>query len=1327
MGKRVRGPSSTFEGPHTGRAVPPGLRHPAFGEAREGRSPLNLRREEQVLRFGLGLFSALAFLEGERWPLEPAARQWAVTDMGLPVLAGGEAPEAEGAPGRAHAALLYRLLTGRVPPPEGPWPSVPRRHAAFALWNRWFSTVSGDADRSPACRSLLLDLWALADETDHAPSLPAGWGLGVCWEPGVRVRPGLQSLAAPAGFPFDALRDWASTSRSGMRQVPLGDGAPYPFASLEPLAAAALGDAAAGREWMREHVAGGGEGLAEGLARLLSTAGGWVLWPSRALGRESLACLREACSALEVPVVLLDHREGLRAGRVEAIRLLWLPLVTEEWYLENVRALAGKEPDALLSLLQGLPDSHPRCGSPVLPPLPGERAAPVAGAQRGGDPAELARRARSRELWAWSGGLGDDGGGDGAARFWSGAALLLAGQPHLALSRWEGLDEPSLRGELALWRARACDRLQDYAGAGGYLRAAGRAALGAPGRAAALLLEGQLAWVRGDRAAGEATFAAAVAEDPSPDVRVQSLCHRAMAALHGAEPERAGRLLSEAREAMPADALPLTRFLLCHREAVALRKGGRFAEAGRGFLAAREEAAAHGMRDLEAWCDCEVGNTLRRDHRFEEALAHYGRAREGAAGLGLRKLEETARFDLAVCRVEAGDLTPAWREFEASIAREGARRTPLFCAVDHYWLAVVHHQTGDIPSALEVCERGLEALGPVRDPEVRLPLLTLRGELLLATGQHRKLTALLQELGRCLGPGTDPDDALAAAALRCAAAAKGVGAFVARDAQDALALMPLASPYFQAHWRLLSARSDGDLATAWEAARSARSAHLASRALWALAERGALPRLSPEESGWVASFLTRNRIRGPERALLPLLDAGRSGAEPRTEAPPSDLDFLHRALEGDEASMEEVLQRAGADAACRVQPGRPPLWWGRCTADQRRRLAEAAGLKGQAPSPGGTLLGCPGAGGLWCGFFRVGSRPYTTAQSGAARLWTLLWSERAAEGEETAPPPAHPAIERLLLTRSPAMGPVLGSLQRAASYHFPVLITGEPGVGKEVCARALHAASSRAARAMVTANCANLTPTLAVSLLFGHRRGAFTGADRDHPGLAEAARGGTLFLDEVGELPSEVQPHLLRYLQDGTYLPLGETRVRESDARIVAATNRDLAAAVARGLFREDLYHRLNVIPVEIPPLRQRPEDIPMLFGHFLHLAAGEEGVPVPGVAPEVVTRLAAYPWPGNVRELQNVARALLVASHGGSAIKESHLPPRLVTASDRRPTTLAARLLEEERRAVAEALRDEGGNVSAAARNLGVSRQSLHQKVRRLGLAGVVRRDGSA
>jgi DNA-binding NtrC family response regulator len=232
-----------------------------------------------------------------------------------------------------------------------------------------------------------------------------------------------------------------------------------------------------------------------------------------------------------------------------------------------------------------------------------------------------------------------------------------------------------------------------------------------------------------------------------------------------------------------------------------------------------------------------------------------------------------------------------------------------------------------------------------------------------------------------------------------------------------------------------------------------------------------------------------------------------------------------------------------------------------------------------------------------------------------------------------------------VITRSPVMQPLLRALDKAAASAIPVLVEGESGTGKELIARAIHGAGARRAQPFVAVNCGAMPENLVESILFGHEKGAFTGATEKHAGKFVEADGGTLFLDEVGELPQAAQVKLLRALQEGEIEPVGGRKAVKVDVRIVSATNRDLIADVKAGRFREDLFYRLHVFPVSVPPLRQRPEDIPVLARHFLARIAAEEGKRVRGISAEAQALLAVFRWPGNVRQLENaIFRAVVLA-----------------------------------------------------------------------------------
>jgi len=304
-----------------------------------------------------------------------------------------------------------------------------------------------------------------------------------------------------------------------------------------------------------------------------------------------------------------------------------------------------------------------------------------------------------------------------------------------------------------------------------------------------------------------------------------------------------------------------------------------------------------------------------------------------------------------------------------------------------------------------------------------------------------------------------------------------------------------------------------------------------------------------------------------------------------------------------------------------------------------------------------------------------------------------------------------------VVAASPAMQAVLALARRAAASPVPVLITGETGTGKEVIARELHRHSPRAGGPFVAVNCGAITGTLIERELFGHVRGAFTGAERDSDGLFVAAHGGTLFLDEIAELPLELQPNLLRAVQEGEIRRVGDVRSRKVDVRLLAATSRDLRQEVAAGRFREDLFYRLNVVEIHLPPLRERLADIPPLVEHFARGFAHRAGRPAPVFEPELLRRLQARSWPGNAREVQNFVEKLLLF-HDGGRVTQADLPAA-TGADDLETEGLSLKLAIErlERDHIRRALQVTGGNRTRAAELLEISLRSLHYKLKEYGL----------
>jgi formate hydrogenlyase transcriptional activator len=304
-----------------------------------------------------------------------------------------------------------------------------------------------------------------------------------------------------------------------------------------------------------------------------------------------------------------------------------------------------------------------------------------------------------------------------------------------------------------------------------------------------------------------------------------------------------------------------------------------------------------------------------------------------------------------------------------------------------------------------------------------------------------------------------------------------------------------------------------------------------------------------------------------------------------------------------------------------------------------------------------------------------------------------------------------------VIGNSPALELVLEQVERVASTDSTVLIQGETGTGKELIARAIHNISARCGRSFVKLNCAAIPLDLLESELFGHERGAFTGAIAQKVGRFEMADKGTLFLDEVGDIPLALQPKLLRVLQEQEFERLGSTRTHQVDVRLVAATNRDLAKMVKRGEFRIDLYYRLNVFPVTLPPLRERREDIPDLVAHFVDIYSRRMDKQIDEIPAETLSALSSYPWPGNIRELQNIIERAVILSNDG--VLPNPLPKAEAQDAIMPPTTTTLR--DTERTLILSTLESVGwviGGPKGAAAKLGLKRTTLIHKMQKLGIS---------
>jgi two-component system response regulator HydG len=308
-----------------------------------------------------------------------------------------------------------------------------------------------------------------------------------------------------------------------------------------------------------------------------------------------------------------------------------------------------------------------------------------------------------------------------------------------------------------------------------------------------------------------------------------------------------------------------------------------------------------------------------------------------------------------------------------------------------------------------------------------------------------------------------------------------------------------------------------------------------------------------------------------------------------------------------------------------------------------------------------------------------------------------------------------------IIGTSAAIRAVIATLRQVAPSNIPVLITGESGTGKELVARAIHNHSRRAAKRFVPVNCAAISESILEDELFGHVKGAFTGAEREREGRFEYANGGTLFLDEIGDMPAMMQAKLLRVLESGEMVRVGSNEPRHVDVRLISATNRNLEDLVKQGRFREDLYFRIKVAQIHLPALRERREDIPLLVRHFVERFTQDLGKPAPQLAEDVQMALMRYDWPGNIRQLMNVIQSMVVITEG-DRLEMRHLPPELLgaaasTAATSGDSTAGLSLDQIEKQAIRQALRINAGNREAAAKMLGIGERTLYRKLKEYGL----------
>jgi len=902
-----------------------------------------------------------------------------------------------------------------------------------------------------------------------------------------------------------------------------------------------------------------------------------------------------------------------------------------------------------------------------------------------------------------------------------------------------------------------------------------------PARLSALWrLHGRIAFARGEQSRAIALQGRALKQaDAAHDSLAIGLAHYELGLCYKQVGDAAivREHITEAASALHAAGDRRHLALVHSLSGIMLAQTGRYDEATSALGQAERGAQAIQADDILATVCGNQANVAMMRHRYDQALALAERAVTLHESLGSGHGLAVSIATLGQICVRVGDLERAERNLKRALEVRSPVQYHETTGAVYDSLAQIHLMRGSYEQAGEYLRNAAEAYGGYGTQTSRWyewSLKVLGVKLAMRRGEPEDARALADAI---IGSGAaPPSDMLQAELLACEALVAGdrVPEAQQRLGQCESRLDPRTMPGAWGEYLrlrgIIHACSSRPTEAYHDIAQSASvfdllgeryQAALSHLALGRMAGRAGARSVAERYLGQAAAVF---RELGAVRDLQETQQAADSISTPGTGeyvGSPADADdaIVRRLV--DAAVLPELLARETAQALLEATSSDAAVLYTQgpggdvrvlssagCETDTARALARSA-ARGAAYGNGLLItesLGRDFEEPRWC----LVASPRALGHPAQRRLRMIAAVARQGfelcGAREHPPQASDPATERPLepllpgfLCASSAMYRVVEQIQRLQGSDLTVLITGESGTGKDLVARAIHVGSPRSAAMFLPYNCTTTSRDLADSQLFGHRRGAFTGAVTDQQGLVRSAAGGTLFLDEIGDLPLDIQPKLLRFLEQGEIMPVGETRPQRVDVRVLAATNADLEQRVAEGKFREDLYYRLSVIRLLVPPLRDRREEIPHLSAFFLREACERLGKPDVHLATAALDLFANYWWPGNIRQLRNEIQRAVAMSLPGSTIEPDHLSPDLsaapATASSPggrsaaatsparrrtgRPVRLAEAVEEVERDVITEALTRAGGNISETARVLGLTRRGLYMKLKRLGLEG--------
>jgi hydrogenase-4 transcriptional activator len=887
-------------------------------------------------------------------------------------------------------------------------------------------------------------------------------------------------------------------------------------------------------------------------------------------------------------------------------------------------------------------------------------------------------------------------------------------------------------------------------------------------------LHGRIAYARGDQSRAIALHTRALKQaSTAHDSRSIGLAHYELALCYTKVGETSiiREHVTEAAAALHAAGDRRHLAMVHSLSGTMLAQGSRYDEAAAALRLAEQQATALSANDVLASICINQANLALLQHRHDQALALAERAVALVEDLGPLAVTAVAMGTLGQICVRLGDLARADTMLHRALDARSSVRFHETTGAVYDTLAQMSLMRGDYEPASEYLQRAGDAYGAYGRQTSKWYEWSVRvisARLAIRRGTPDVALEIADEIVRT--PDAPPAEALQGEliAIEALLSAGRIDEAEARMARVEATIDPRSTPgvwgeflRLRGELRIRQSRANeayhdiAQSASVFDLVGERYQAGVSQLALGRLAARaGARSAAERHFQQAVDVFESLGATRDLEAARDALPAARQVGTGEYVGSPADADDALIRRLV-DAAILPQLLARELAAALVEAVAADAAVVFVEAPGQDVRVLAHAGvdlsaartiarlALEGSAYGTGALIVERMGRERDGARVLALAaSRPLGAHLTRRLRMMTAVSRqgfELCATRERPSPTvdlTAERSLEPLLpgfVCASAAMHRVAEQIQRLQGNNLTVLITGESGTGKELVARAIHAGSLRSKAVFLPYNCTTTSRELADSQLFGHRRGSFTGALADQPGLVRTASGGTLFMDEIGDLPIDVQPKLLRFLEQGEIMPIGDTRPQRVDVRAIAATNADLEQRVAEGKFREDLYYRLSVIRIHVPPLRQRREEIPHLSTFFVREASERLAKPEVQLSSAALQVFAQYWWPGNVRQLRNeVQRAVAMAPAGGT-VEAEHLSQEL-TASDTgaattslRPSkltlidgqSLASFVDDVERDLISEAVSRHKGNISETARSLGLTRRGLYLKLRRLGLEG--------